>query len=148
MNLEEAFNAYYQELVFFGKRMICDKQAVEDIVVDVFIALKNPGINGLRFYLYRSVKNRCINYLKYIKCHRFEEIQENAWLEETVKIEVDYLKKMHEAIQHLTIVEKEVVDLYLKGKDASEIAIILNKEHSTIRSIKRTAVNKLRKSIL
>lgn len=148
MTLEQAFNEYYKELVYFANKLILNKQAAEDAVVDVFVGLKNPGMNGLRFYLYRSVKNRCINYLLYIKSHRTEDLTGDEWVEGRAIIEVDYLKKMHEAIQHLNKTEKDVIDLYLKGREANEIAYILNKKQATVRSIKRVAVKKLRKAIL
>lgn len=154
MTLEEAFNAYYNELLWFGNKLVANKQAAEDIIVDVFVAVKDTEIDGLRFYLYRAVKNRCLNYLAYIKTHRTEELdginelQNDEWLEGSMMIRADYLKKMHEAIQHLTGTEKEVIDLYLKGKEAPEIASIINKRQDTVRSIKRVAINKLRKAIL
>lgn len=148
MNLEQAFNTYYQELVWFGNKIVDNRQAAEEIVADVFVALQKPQMEGLRFYLYRAVKNRCINYLEWVKKRRTVELTGDEWVETTAMIHVDYLKKMHEAIQYLTPTEKEVVYLYIKGKEAKEIAGILKKEQATIRSIKRVAINKLRKMIL
>lgn len=148
MNLEQAFNTYYKELVFFGNKLIENKQAVEDIVVDVFVSLKNPEIDGIRFYLYRSVKNRCINYLIQLKSRRVREIRANDWIEATAIINVDYLKKMHDALLNLKGAEKEVIDLLMQGKNTVEVSEILNKSMPTIRSIKRHAIIKLRKAIL
>lgn len=149
MNLEQAFNTYYQELVWFGNKMVDNRQAAEEIVADVFVALKRPEMDGLRFYLYRAVKNRCINYLISIKNHiKTVEIREDEWAEGAAMIEVDYLKKMHEAVKRLKGAEKQVIDLLLQGKKTSEVALILSKSVENVRSIKRFAVNKLRKAIL
>jgi RNA polymerase sigma factor (sigma-70 family) len=148
MTLEEAFNAHYQELIHFGKKLVKDKQAVEDIVSDIFVRLNNCDIENLRGYLYTCVKNRCINYLEYIKSHRTEEIIGDVWIEETAMIEADFLKKMYAAIAHLSKAEKEVIDLLLKGKSHADAGRILNKGAPTIRSIKRSAIAKLRKAIL
>lgn len=148
MNLEQAFNNYYKELVWFGNKLIDNRQAAEEIVSDVFVGLKKPEMDGLRFYLYRSVKNRCLNYLEWVKNRRTVELRGDEWVECATIIQVDILKKMHEAIQYLSRAERDVIDLYLIGKKTKEISEILNKEESNIRSIKRFAVNRLRKSLL
>lgn len=148
MNLEQAFNTYYQELVYYGRKIIDNKPVVQDIVTDVFVALKNPQIDGLRFYLYRSVKNRCLNYLEHIKAKGTKDIESCVLSEEMAQIEFDFYKKMHEAVTQLKGAEKEVVDLLLQGKETAEVARILNKSIDNVRSIKRYAINRLRKTVL
>lgn len=147
MNLEQAFNKYYKELVWFGRKMITNREAAQEIVADVFIALKTPEMEGLRFYLYRAVKNRCLNYLEHIKNKKTVELSGDEWVEAAAIIEVDYLKKMHEAIKRLKGTEKQVIDLLVCGKTTTEAAAILNKSVENIRSIKRHAIARLRKEI-
>lgn len=149
MNLEQAFNAYYKELVYFGNKMVANREAAEEIVADVFVALKNPEIDGIRFYLYKAVKNRCLNYLESIKSKKGKivELSGDEWVEATTMIEVDYLKAMHAAIRQLKGTEKQVIDLLIEGKPIPEVALALNKSVDNVRSIKRHAINRLRKDI-
>lgn len=148
MNLEQAFNAYYKELVYFGNKMIVNREAAEEIVADVFVALKNPEIDGLRPYLYKAVKNRCLNYLESIKNKgKIVELNGDEWAEAAAIIEVDYLKKLEEAVKQLKRSEKQVIDLLISGKTTTEAAEILGKSVDNIRSIKRHAVDRLRKGV-
>jgi len=63
------FHYYYSGLCAFAERFVGDKNAVEDIVQDLFITLwiKHNQIqisSSLRNYLFTSVKNRSLDYLK------------------------------------------------------------------------------------
>jgi RNA polymerase sigma-70 factor (ECF subfamily) len=63
------FESYYKELYFFSRKFLGNKEVAEEIVQDVFIALWENKDNlyitkSIKSYLYTSVKNRSINYLK------------------------------------------------------------------------------------
>lgn len=63
------FELYYRDLYFFAHKFIENKEVAEEIVQDVFIFLwenkDSLDINkSIKSYLYASVKNRAINYLK------------------------------------------------------------------------------------
>ncbi len=67
--LEQLFGAYYTDLTRFALRHVADSMVAEEIVQDIFIYLweKRSSLNiktSIEAYLYRSVKNKCINYLK------------------------------------------------------------------------------------
>lgn len=63
------FEAYYEDLVQFAEKMLFDIMSREDLVKDLFLYLWENAADidikiSLRPYLYRSVKNRCLNRLK------------------------------------------------------------------------------------
>ena len=60
---------YYTDLIRFALRHVADPMVAEEIVQDIFIYLweKRSSLDIktlIEAYLYRSVKNKCINYLK------------------------------------------------------------------------------------
>ncbi len=66
---EKIFKANYRALTLFAQRYVFDLQIGEDIVQDVFVQywenLNRTEIkSSLKAYLYQSVKNRCLNYLR------------------------------------------------------------------------------------
>jgi RNA polymerase sigma-70 factor (ECF subfamily) len=67
--LEQLFGMYYTDLTRFALRHVADPMVAEEIVQDIFIYLweKRSSLDIktlIEAYLYRSVKNKCINYLK------------------------------------------------------------------------------------
>jgi RNA polymerase sigma-70 factor (ECF subfamily) len=66
------FNYYYSGLCTYSLKYISNKTTVEDIVQDFFVSLWGKGnqLNiktSLKSYLFTSVKNRCLDYLKHNK---------------------------------------------------------------------------------
>jgi RNA polymerase sigma-70 factor (ECF subfamily) len=66
------FKEYYQELLSFSARLLWDEDAAADIVQDIFLKLYQSAdtlaINiSIRAYLFRAVRNRCLNYLRDLK---------------------------------------------------------------------------------
>ncbi len=79
--LKQLFDLYFTDLVRFSARMVVNAGVAEEIVEDVYIRIWQTR-NEMRLrdsfksYLFASVKNRSINYLKssYGKM-RFEELE-------------------------------------------------------------------------
>ncbi|HUF51643.1 MAG TPA: RNA polymerase sigma-70 factor [Longimicrobiales bacterium] len=66
---ERLFRAEYASLVHFAHRYVRDGAAAEDIVQDVFTSLWQKHAHlitaqGVRAYLFRSVRNRALNHLR------------------------------------------------------------------------------------
>jgi RNA polymerase sigma-70 factor (ECF subfamily) len=75
---EVLFKKYYAELVRFAFHITNSFQASEDIVQDVFVNVWEFRSNlkaekSIKIYLYRSVKNRALNFLKHKKFENFAE---------------------------------------------------------------------------
>lgn len=67
--MEEAFKCYYRPLNLYALHYLKDVDYSEDIVQDDFVALWEKLTSGipitdLKSYLYRMVKNRCIDQLR------------------------------------------------------------------------------------
>lgn len=71
-NDQSAFKAiyleFYPKLLVFSKGYVKQKEVAEDIVEDILIKLWDnrsllTHINNLKFYLFVSAKNACLNYL-------------------------------------------------------------------------------------
>ena len=69
---EEAFNILYEEFFHALLAIACkyvESEVAKDIVQDTFFKLwttphKFLVTTDLRFYLYRSVQNQCLNYIR------------------------------------------------------------------------------------
>ena len=79
------FKLYYTRLTLFANRFLNDINAAEEIVSDIFVMLWENG-HEIEFkgtvssYLFRSVQNRALNYLKHQKIE---------------SLYVNYLEKQH-----------------------------------------------------
>ena len=67
--VEQLFRQYYEPLVHYAARYVNDNHIAENVVHDIFVRMWNNrheidfGIN-IKTYLFNSVRNRSINYLK------------------------------------------------------------------------------------
>ncbi len=66
---EKIFREHYPALVNFGMGYVHDRDTSEEIVQEVFLNLwqKREEISpegNIRSYLFTSVRNRCLNYLR------------------------------------------------------------------------------------
>lgn len=66
---EQLFRDHYKALCHFAERYLHDNDSAQEIVQDVFINLwqKKETISSdksVKSYLYTSVKNRCLNYIR------------------------------------------------------------------------------------
>ena len=130
---EEAFKILYEEFFHALLSVACKYVEIEEawyIVQDTFFKLwsapqKFLHINDMRFYLYRSVQNQCLNYIRDKKVednyrNKTEVITEdyfyNALLEEEIFI------RLRQAIDELPEKYRNVINLNLEGLSDKEIA--------------------------
>ena len=62
------FYMYYANLVLYANAFLKNREASEDVVQEFFITFwyekkYKSIVGGLEGYLYRSVRNNCLNYL-------------------------------------------------------------------------------------
>ncbi len=66
--ISEAFKTHYPSLVLYGVKWVKEQDIAKDIVQSVFTNLLEKShklkILDFRAYLFQSVRNSCINYLK------------------------------------------------------------------------------------
>jgi RNA polymerase sigma-19 factor, ECF subfamily len=78
---EKLYNEYYESLCHFAQRFVCDLDTSREIVQDVFVRIWEKrstllGEDSLKSYLYKSVRNKCLDYLKHSKVeYEFEKMR-------------------------------------------------------------------------
>ncbi|HEY4208881.1 MAG TPA: RNA polymerase sigma-70 factor [Puia sp.] len=156
---EECYRQYFVRLYRFCFSIVHQKQPAEDIVQNVFMQLwkkreESPAIRNLEVYLYVSVKNLSLNYLRNtssrivdIAERSHEYIQFNAD-PETLLIHAEAVKKMNNAIRSLPprckLIFKLIKEDGLKYKD---VATLLDLSLKTVEGQLAIAMRKLIKAM-
>lgn len=138
---ENLFSIYFSRLNDFASKVVKDDFISQDIVQEVFVKVweKRAEIESLNLeaFLFRLVRNRCIDYIKHLKVvnNRMHEIEISSKYEELyridfignepyVMIEQELLTKIEKTIQSLPVRCKEVFILSrmngLKNKEIAE----------------------------
>ncbi len=159
LSLEEyrkLFQNQYKLLCLFSNRYIVDIEASKDIVQNVFIKIWEDKVLfknkcSIKSYLYTSVKNKSLDYLK-SKHYRsidnvsnitMEELESNSFfMREVVILETsDIIEK---AINTLPNKCAQIIRLSAKSLTNSEIALKLNISINTVKSQKKIAYKRLK----
>ena len=116
---EGLFKSHYPELSLYAMRFVQDMENAEEIVQDIFFNLwdKREKLEikiSLKSYLYRTVKNTCLNVLKHQKVEykykehfsrelQIDEMNSNNWI-----VESELSDKIIDAIEKLPPERKKV----------------------------------------
>jgi RNA polymerase sigma-70 factor (ECF subfamily) len=151
---EKVYNQYYKALVGFAYSFVNDQKASEDIVQDIFHIIwdKKQEYNdhiSLKVYLYRSTRNRCINYIKHqniIADYSKEQINVMNTEEDLIKriMTEEVYRTLYKFINKLSNKRKEVILLSLKGFSNIEIAEKLSISIYTVKAHKKKVYSILR----
>ena len=154
------FELYYTPLTWFALKLTDDEGAAEDVVTEAFLKLwnhrhelKSPAY--IKAYLYRVVRNACIDFLRSRKRKAVHEKQA-AYLgdisESTVLarlIETEFHHQIFLSLQNLPPRMGKVFRMfYLQGKTYQEIADELKISIHTVRNQKVRALELLREHLL
>lgn len=148
-SFREIFGAYYLPLVNYACTFLNDTDDAEDIVQEVFVAVwerlntQNMG-DGLKPYLYRSVKNRCLNFLRdsSVKQKNRVHFTEDDLVELDIShaiIREEVYVKLLQVFETLPPQCKKIYQLSLAGLKASEIAQELSLSVETVKAQKKRA---------
>ena len=107
---QNLFQTYYPLLCVQAKRLLGDLDQAKEVVQEVFVRLYEqrealPQLVSMKAYLYRSVRNACLNHLKQEQTHQLHHQQlfyHAAPAEETdplVQLELE--EKIWQAVQRL-----------------------------------------------
>lgn len=161
---EVAFTSLYQRhvrvLYSYGKKLLSDEDAVEDLIQDLFIDLwqnreRLSEIESPRFYLFRALRRRIYKALpaNHPTAHNWETMPDDL-LPVTLPEEYYIMEaeNSHKQQQHLTLWLKalpvrqyEVLMLrYYEDFSYQEIAEILSIHEQSVRNLVQRAVLKLR----
>lgn len=111
--LEHVFKQLHSPLVFYALKFVKDYEVAKDLVQDAFFGLlkrtEKEGIENLKSYLFRAVRNNCLNHLTHQKVeNEFQEIEIERSNREvtyydthTTLVENELQQKLEEAIDDL-----------------------------------------------
>ena len=149
------FDRFYRYLVLYAMKWVERQEVAEDIVQDLFVQVWErdtlySSYYGFKNFLYHSVKNASLDYLKHKEVEgkyvryalRHSETGEMPELE-MMKEEV--YRRLYLVLDELPRRCQEVFRYYLDGKKNSEIAEILHISELTVKAQKRDAISYLRK---
>ncbi len=154
--IEQIFRLYNKRLSYFAYSILKDSEAAEDMVQDVFVKLCTSSItfdsvNKLSAYLYTSVRNSSLNFIK----HRaytdneaddeIRQISEDSLLDNIAESEVLSILLM--TIDTLPTECARIMKLLCKGYSSAEIAIKLGLAPSSVRAQKARGLKLLKERL-
>jgi RNA polymerase sigma-70 factor (ECF subfamily) len=155
---EMVFREYYRPMVAYAFRFLNNLPEAENIVQEVFLRLwqKRREImitSSLQNYLFRSVKNQCINHIEHIKIktgyqdmvinHETNRVEYNEFF-----LEFGLKKKIETAIAALPEKRQEIFRLAREdGLKYREIADRLEISIKTVETQMTLALKQLRESL-
>ena len=128
------FDRFYRYLVLYAMKWVERQEIAEDVVQDLFVQVWErdtiySSYYGFKNFLYNSVKNASLDYLK----HK--------------EVEGKYVRYTLRTSEAGEMPELEVMKDEVEGKKNSEIAEILQISELTVKTQKRNAIVYLRKRL-
>lgn len=155
--INDYFDIWYPSLVVFAKQFLSNQAEAEDVVQNAFVKLfenfeSGKNINAMKGYLYRIIRNECLNVIKHQKVKQ----RYGSEMENVIHTEKYYVQKVIEeetmatlaaAVETLPPQCKQVLYLSLNGLKNNEIAEDLNISVNTVKSQKLKAYRRLREQL-
>jgi len=153
-NFDIIFESYFTRLVKYANSFLCDSNLSEDLVQEVFLRLWEMRNelqiqNSLKDYLFRSVRNKCINHRRDRKTLESHHNEHSLIIAEEQLFSFqnntgENFKLLYHAIDHLTPKRKQILHYGLFGLKNHEIAEIMGVSVNTLKTQKSHAYRKLR----
>lgn len=149
-SFENLYKQYFQALINYGFRITKNENLIEDAVQELFISIWNnrmhlSEVNEVKFYLFRSLKNRILRQLERDIFDKSEDIDVyldflNSISEEQKKIDSEQfdanLDTLQRAIAHLPIRQQEVINLkYYHDFTLDEIAKLMDVNKQSVSNL-------------
>ncbi len=149
-SFEDLYKQYFQALINYGFRITKNENLIEDAVQELFISIWNnrtnlSEVNEVKFYLFRSLKNRILRQLEKDVFDKSEDIDAyldflNSISEEQKKIDSEQfdanLDTLQRAIAHLPIRQQEVINLkYYHDFTLDEIAKLMDVNKQSVSNL-------------
>ncbi len=152
---ESLFSDYYGALVCYATKYIKREDIAEDLVQDLFVSLWEghrvfPSQAALRSFLYVSLKNAALDYLKHLNVenHYIEEaLAANTFLSENSFQKEEIFRLLFKQIDLLPERCREIFLLHLEGFDNETIAKKLSLSIETVKTQKKRAMKTLRNKL-
>ena len=152
------YKTYYKALVCYAIQITGESGAAEDIVQELFSTLWEKQLSfkslvSLKAYLYNSVRNASIDYLKDVEFDYLQKIIESHQEyrvgdeEEDDFFTEEIFRQLFMTIDSLPERCKQVFLLHMEGKKNEEIAAALYVSLETVKTQKKRAMSLLRKKL-
>lgn len=147
------FDSWYKTLCLFANRYTSDMAQAEDIVQELFIAIWHKGYKfdnpyAMRSFLYTSVRNKCLNYLKSRQIHQETEneilhLESEAFFHDQL-LEDEVHRLLYREIEALPPACRHIFTLSAEGLTNQEIADKLSISVNTVKTQKKIAYSQIR----
>lgn len=150
---DEILKDLFDRLVFFIDRYVHDYQIAEDIAIDTFtdLVVHRSRYNfsvTLKTYVFMIGRSRALNYLRWHKRRREEELpttQEDGVSLEDAVLKSERERRLHKAIDALPHDMRAAVHLvYFEGLSYDEAARVMKKNRKQIDNLLYRAKGELR----
>ena len=150
--LELLFRSFYRPLVMYALKFVVHQEEAEDIVQEVFYHfIKNNAYRqltpeALSTYLFRCVKNACLNKIRDQKeFAQAEFLRYDAVEEEAMTVSQELIKAIRQAIEELPRKTRMVVEaIVVEGKKYKETAEELGVSVNTVKTLLNGGLKQLR----
>jgi len=156
--VEELFRQYYAQLVVYACKYVADIEIAREIVQDFFARFleKQDTITidtSTKSYLYRSVYNCCINYIKQraIQDKHLKNIELEHNTEENLETEINTIELQHKIFAVIDKMPAKCKKIFMmnriQGYKNEEIANELNLSKRTVETQISKAIKILRHNL-
>ncbi len=150
---ELLFRRYYKPLVMFSISLLEDDVASEDIVQDVFYRFIRGKVytrvvaNALGTFLFRSVRNACMNKIRNTrKFSTLETLFPEVAEEEAITVSPELIEAIHMAIEALPEKTRNVIHaVVIERKRYKEAAEQLEVSVNTVKTLLENGLKQLRR---
>lgn len=150
------FEEYYSSLYYYANKIIDNSIVSDDVVQEVFLDVwnnrENITLDSIASYLYKSVKFKCMNYIRHEKVKSQHSNLIRLDIEEQSKYDIDVVEQ--EMIREINVLinsmpeqRQKVFKLHVKGLKNGEIAQELNISITTVKTHKAKAREYLKSNI-
>lgn len=156
ISFKEIFDIYYPKLCYFAKQIVGRKDVAKDIVQETFLRIYEADSTyeseiSFRSFIYKAVKNRCLDYLKHEKVSlayisKLDHVQQEDYILSRL-IDSETISIINKAINELPPSCSTIMKLSLCGKKNQEIADMLNISIFTVKAQKQRALTLLKNMI-
>lgn len=151
------FDRHYHALCAFSYRYLNDTASAEDMIQEVFVRFWELRENfenekAIKAFLFTSVRNNCLNYLKHqavLKKHEEQliyELETEHFFTNHI-VEEEAFKQLYLEIEQLPEAAQKIMVLVLKGLKNKEIAEELGISENTVKTQKKISYSKLKKKL-
>lgn len=156
---EKVFKSYYPGMCGYANKYLSDLEQSEEIVQDVFFNFWNKRTSleiqgSLEAYLYRSVRNACLNHLKHLEVRKQYALAQVSPLKEEERkhydkiVELELQQKIENCINELPPERQKIFKLSRhEGLKYQEIATELKLSVKTVEAQMGKALRFLRENL-